>query len=393
MVNDKSFRLDSEAVRRRASSIAGCIELPHPPLTPHVCTFLVGCHGENGASAKYPLIERKVQDLARITIYCDTGTVTTGRVLSGCIRHTFRKNVTSLDVVERCLRHPTELPAIDWHLVGQEEEEQTMLVSKNLELVDVGMAILRGEREKLVQHAHALESVNVSKKVADVATAAATGMEFQFSLAAGPMKHVDQCLNDINQMGKLVRGVATNGVGTVFLYGNGGVAYTPNIPRALYHRLSQLRTSKLHASRPSYVSLGTKDRYFVAFHDGTFSCKGPKGLDRELKKLTKPPLSVAFGSSYDAFFIVYYDGSYKYQGRGIPRDLEEKLLARKERPELACVNMGPSGEWFLRSQCGRVGWGGVSEEMDEAIQALLDDGNFLKFLDFGENGSYFVSYD
>lgn len=399
------LKLNPEAVRRRASSIPGCIEIPQPPTTPleNVCMFLVGCHSE---TSNNPLaVERNLEDLARITVYCDTGTVATGRVLDGSVRHTFRKNVSSLDVVERYLRHPAELPVVDWHLVGPADQIKTSTTDhpsksavRNLELIDVGMAILRGEREKLAQHAQALVSTVVKKKLGLSSStthphSSSTGMELQFSLAAGPMKHVDQCLNDINKMGKLVRGVATNGTGTVFLYGNGGVAYTPNIPKALYHRLSQLRSSKLHANRPAYISLGTRERYFVAFYDGTFSYKGPKGLDKELRKLTKPPLSVAFGSSYDSFFIVLQDGCWKSQGRGIPMELEEKLAASKERIELTCINIGPSGEWFMQSQNGRVSWGGVSEEMDEAIQELLDEGHVVNFLDFGENGSYFVSYD
>ena len=74
-------------------------------------------------------------------------------------------------------------------------------------------------------------------------------------------------------------------------------------------------------------------------------------------------------------------------------ELEEKLSASKERTELSCINIGPSGEWFMRSQDGRVAWGDISEEMDEASQELLDEGHVVNFLDFGENGSYFVSYD
>jgi hypothetical protein len=402
------LKLNPEAVRRRAASIPGCREVPHnsssvdPIITTNVCSFLVGCQGEVAASSSRvlsnPFLERKVSDLARVTIYCDTGTVATGRVLNGCVRHTFRKNVTSLDVVERCLRHPAELPVIGWDLAGQNDPaDKANSVASNFELIEVGVAILGSEREKLVQHVKSLESSilkNEDKEKSSATHTATTGMEFQFSLAAGPMKHVDQCLNDINQMGKFVRWVATNGVGTVFLYGNGGVAYTPNIPQSLYHRLSQLRVSKIHATRPNYVSLGSKDRYFVSFYDGTFNySKGPKGIDRELKKLTTPPMSVAFGSSYDAFFIVFHDGTYKYQGRGIPSELATKLSAQKELSLLSIVNLGPSGEWFLRSQDGLVGWGGVSDEMHEAIQELLDEGHSINFLDFGENGSYFVSYD
>ena len=221
-------------------------------------------------------------------------------------------------------------------------------------------------------------------------------MEFQFSLAAGPMKHVDQCLNDIRQMNKWVKGVATNGIGTVFLYGNGGVAYTPNIPRALYHRLSQLRHSKDHANRPCYVSLGSRERYFVAFHDGSFTYKGPKGMDKELRKLAKAPASVAFGSSYDTFCIVLADGTPKWGGKHIPVELQDKLGQQQQQlgpNALSCVTLGPEREWFLRTCNGWVGWGGVSKELKEAIRELLDAGHVLNFLDFGENGSYFISYD
>jgi hypothetical protein len=407
--NATLIKLDPDAVRRRATSILGCIELPYSSSTTEnktVCCFLVGT-----CSTSNPLLDLQVQNLARLTIFCDTGTIATSRVVAGSVRHTFRRSVTSLDVVERCLRYPAESTAIDWQLVEREDESSAntgrLSVRKNLELVEVGTAILRAEREKLLQHARTLEHLTSKHKRSEaqgeaspakaLAELSDAGMEFQFSLAAGPMKHVDQCLNDINQMGKLVRGVATNGIGTVFLYGNGGVAYTPNIPRALYHRLSQLRTSKLHASRPSYVALGTKDRYFVSFHDGTYSFKGPKGIERALSKCQATFSSVAFGAQFDSFFLVFSDGSCHQQGRGIPSGLQEYLAAHRTDisgcSDLACVNLGPSGEWFVRFKDCRFGFGGLSREMDDAIQELLDDHHSLNFIDFGENGSYFVSYD
>jgi hypothetical protein len=231
-------------------------------------------------------------------------------------------------------------------------------------------------------------------------TTTTTGMEFQFSLSAGPMKHVDQCLHDIQQMGKLVKWVATNGVGTVFLYGNGGVAYTPNIPHLLYQRLSQLRSSKLHSSRPKYVTLGTKDRFFVTFYDNTYYySKGLKMMDRELKKMSTPPVSVAFGTTYDTFCMVYDDGTYKYHGRGIPTEFITRLNTSATIPSISVhhrlshVTLGPSGEWFVRFHNGQVDYGNISSEMNRAIQELRNDGYTIKFLDFGENGSYFVSYD
>jgi hypothetical protein len=220
-------------------------------------------------------------------------------------------------------------------------------------------------------------------------------MEFQFSLPADVMAQVDQCLKDITKMDKLVKGVATNGKGTVFLYGNGGVAYTPSIPRALYQKLRQLRNSNFSA-RPCSISLGTRDRYYVAFNDGTADWKGPKALDKVLKKclhLAQQPRSVAFGSTYDTFFLVHHDGSWQYQGRGIPESLEEKLSSRDDRADLAIVNLGPAGEWFLKARNGRMWWSGITEKLDKVIADILNAGHYLHFLDFGENGSYFVSYD
>ena len=464
--------LHSGAVRLRASSIPGCVELKLPPLSSsssssstdaaianesndsknNICSFLVGYHHDgvgtttisSSVSNNFLMMNNPfmnstlspeqqqhvlVSDLVRVTIYCQTGTIMTSRILNGCVRNVFRRNVTSLDVVEQCLRNPPELPAIDWNLIvghtnvtaGATTEELEMnkvvqLIPKNLELIDVGIAILSSERDKLIQHAKTLELAKVTSigtttktsttesqqsRVATLPlsnTTTLTGMEFQFSLSAGPMKHVDQCLHDINEMGKLVKWVATNGVGTVFLYGNGGVAYTPNIPQPLYQRLSQLRSSKLHSCRPKYVTLGTKDRYFVTFHDNTFHYgKGLKALDREIRKLSKPPLSVAFGSTYDAFCIVYDDGTYKYHGRGIPTNFIDRIAATNNTsiPSklLSSVALGPSGEWFVRFQDGRVDYGNVGNEMNQAIKELLNDGHTINFLDFGENGSYFVSYD
>ena len=369
------MKLEPEAVRRRGSDMPSCVEIP--VREPGIVSFLVNQE-------------------ARVTIYCETGTISIARVApwekQPTVRQIFRRNVSQLDVVERFLRNPPHLTSIDSSLVVQPEgdQENENENSNRMELVDVAIAILEGEREKLKDHAQQLQPVDPPKSNANND---AEGMEFQFSLPAEPMKHVDQCLRDISGMGRLVKSVSTNGKGTVFLYGNGGVAYTPSIPRPLYHKLSQLRKTKSRESRPSYVALSTRDRFFVSFHDGTFAFKGPKGLEKELRKAKHPPASVAFGSTYEAFFVVFKDGSWKYEGRGIPEELQLKLENREERADLRCVNLGPAGEWFLRAKNGRMWWGGISEEMDQSIQILLDDGHSLSFLDFGEAGSYFISYD
>jgi hypothetical protein len=91
--------------------------------------------------------------------------------------------------------------------------------------------------------------------------------------------------------------------------------------------------------------------------------------------------------------MVFDDGSWEHQGRGIPKDLQAKLAGRAGRPDVVCVTLGPKGEWFLRAKNGRMWWGGVSRELDETIQSLLDDNHYLNFLDFGDDGTFFLTYD
>ena len=127
-------------------------------------------------------------------------------------------------------------------------------------------------------------------------------------------------------------------------------------------------------------------------------------MDRELKKLKKAPLSVSFGSTYDTFCIVFADGSWKSGGRAFPPDLYDKLGrssgsavaaagAEGNRKDVHTINLGPEGEWFLKLQTGDMWWGCIHSELSESIQDLLDAGHYLHFLDFGDDGSYFVSYD
>lgn len=378
------------------------------------------------------LDEQDSHRLARINIFCTTGTVGTSRVLNGKVRQTFRRNVTSLDTVGRLLRYPEKLVEIDDALVSLEDAASSAIpnqrtLQKEIELADVGHCILEVEKEKLEKHLNDLAEATVDKKNAvskqkkgplakpikgdvhengtfdsedddDVSRSSSEssleGLEFQFSLPEDVMTQVDQCLRDIQKLDKIVKGVATNGEGTVFLYGNGGVAYTPSIPKALYQKLRNLRNTNFKA-RPSYIAIGTKGRYFVAFNDGTADWKAPKALDKILKLCIaekKIPRSVSFGKTFDTFFVVFHDGSWQYQGRGIPESLEEKLEERDCKADLVTVNLGPQGEWFLKAKNGRMWWNEISEELDQEINDILDSGKYLHFMDFGEGGSFFLSF-
>ena len=58
---------------------------------------------------------------------------------------------------------------------------------------------------------------------------------------------------------------------------------------------------------------------------------------------------MAFGETYDAYFLVCKDGWWSWGG-----DLPDALIESFGRkPDLACVSLGPDGEWYLQGQDGR----------------------------------------
>jgi hypothetical protein len=209
MSKQQGLKLNPAAVRERAKSVAGCKEVLAQGES--VISFMVGLDKPGRDDA-----------LARINIFVDSGTIGTSRVMAGVLRQTFRRNVTSLDVVERLLKNPEKLLAIDDGLIGLHDDEtreaQPKSIKKEIELADVGISILQGEREKIASHLESLQRNQSAKSVAGQSgdegdhddadaesSSSLSGMEFQFSLPADVMVQVDQCLKDISQMNKLVK--------------------------------------------------------------------------------------------------------------------------------------------------------------------------------------------
>ena len=371
-------KLEPSAVRKVAKTVPGCIESGSLE-DGTVLSFLVGLDQQPDTSSLSYLVglgqQPNTSALARINVYTTTGTIGTCRVLQGQVREIFKRNVSSLNVLKKTLTHPPHLTSFP--IYGSKDA-----LADKIELAEVAMCILMADRDKLKLHLEAATEA-AREKEQDV-----SGMDFEFGLSKKVMKQVVQCLQGILVMGKFVTCVTTNGRGAVFLYGNGGVAYTSKIPTALKNKLIQLNRS--NETRPSYVAIGTRERFYVAFHDGTADWKVSKNLDKILKRRSTPR-SVAFGDKYDSFFVVFDDGSWECHD--IPDELADKLADRADRPDLVCVTLGPNGEWFLRAKNGRMWWGGISEELDEMVQNLLESGRYLNFLDFGEDGTYFLSYD
>ena len=105
-----NLKLNPAAVRERAKSVTGCREVFASGDS--VISFLVGLH------------LNQVESLARVNIFFDSGTVGTSRILGGKVRQTFRRNVTSLDAVERLLKKPDTLVKIDESLIGFDDVEE-----------------------------------------------------------------------------------------------------------------------------------------------------------------------------------------------------------------------------------------------------------------------------
>ena len=329
------------------------------------------------------------ETLLRFNVYLDTGTLGCCRVICDQVRECFKHNIGGKEALLKALQNPPKFA-----LLNDESLDGVDLTAK-IELAEVGVCILAGEREKLQKHLNTIQNKTSdddgddSELSDDDEEDSVSGLEFDYSMQEDVSIQTDQCLEDIASMDKQVTCVSTNGKGCVFLYGNGGVAYTPHVPKALYQKLKSLKTNA-KATRPAYVAIGTRERFYASFLNNTFEWKGPKSLGSLLKKVREPPRCVAFGAGFDSYFVVHHDGSWESSSKGMPEGLSDKL---NEIDNLMCVTLGPKGEWFMRTENGRLFWGGIGDELDELIQSLLEQDRYLNFLDFGEDGSYFVSYD
>ena len=381
-----------------------------------------------------------VENTARVNVYCKTGTVGTCRVMNNEVREIFRQKC-SLSAVERILNNPPELVSITGeHLIysddisgdndknndedddasvpvspiRSQENEETKLLRKDAELADVGIAVLLAETEKLTSHLKIIqanetcdENNDVNKKGSNNNGGGGGGgrrrkpekeptlspKEYAFSLPTHTISHVEGCLADCSKTNDSIMCIATNGPGSMFLYRSGEWAYTADVPRALRNKLKGRQRS---LAPPKYVALGTRGRYYISFEDGKAEWEGPKSLNeclREASSSSQKVSSVAFGGKLDTYFIVFEDGSWEYEGSDIPDGLEEILEDREDRDDLVCVTLGPNDEWFLKAKNGKMWWGGVSNELDDVFDEMAEGKKKLNFVDFGEYGSYFMSYE
>eukprot|EP00949_MAST-11_sp_MAST-11-sp1_P003661 g3661.t1 len=179
--------------------------------------------------------------------------------------------------------------------------------------------------------------------------------------------------------------VATTGRDTVFLHEDGRMVWKRlrSTRNGLFNLLSGRKGNKKLAL-PIYVSMGSFNRFYVRFADGRAKFSGPKEMNIRLKKATSSPSSVTFGRDMKSFAILYENGTYTCEN--VPLKVSNILRSNRNKTLLA-IALGPDGEFFIRMS-HRSWHSGSSKFLD----AMVPSSRHVKFVDFGENGSFIIRY-
>ena len=168
----------------------------------------------------------------------------------------------------------------------------------------------------------------------------------------------------------------------MMIYDDGGYAHTAGLPHTLYTSLQKLKRNQKWT--PEYIALGSEERYYLRYDDGTYEWFGNAALKASCAEADQRQglESIAFGQSFDSYFIVYGDGGY------ISEDAPAELLKIVgKRGDLECVSLGSAGEWYIRFTDGSAQWGGLDDQVLPHIRPLSKR---ITFIDFGSNLAYFV---
>ena len=171
---------------------------------------------------------------------------------------------------------------------------------------------------------------------------------------------------------------------TMMLYEGGHSGWTTGVTTHLYNKLNSRDYS---LPEPEYVAMGSEDRYYVLFADGKSEWVGPNSMHKALEG-DWPVKSVAFGQTWESYFIVYEDGGYIYCD--VPEELVEIIESRQRKTDLVSVSLGPEGEYYLKVRNGRAWWGGMASSALADIDHVKD---LVTFLQFGDNESYLCRYE
>ena len=198
----------------------------------------------------------------------------------------------------------------------------------------------------------------------------------------GRMCHADRVSEFFDQK---VISMAYGGSATVLLYENGCSVCTEGLSNDLFNELDGRQRN---LPLPVYVAMGSQDRYYIRFSDESSQVFGCDGLSKELKmRSNRRAQTVAFGENWDSYFVVYADGWRSYSN--VPSGLSDLIENTLNESELECVSLGPSGEYFVSTQDGRMMWGGMTTENEDIANRNKDE---IKFMDFGDFNTFVVRH-
>jgi hypothetical protein len=293
--------------------------------------------------------------------------------------------------VEHILRDPPQLSLLDLEKLPYDHESSSKgkengtteitkepITMTDEYMLDIGETILAAESEALKSHYQALKIHKERHHEPE--------LEYACSFPNHVMDQVEKIIHGSSAIHKQrMICAAIDGQSAVFLYESGLWRATKELSKGLMTLLLR------HSSPPTYVSLGSKGRYYATFEDGKKVWEGPQPMD--LFFLKKPVRCIAFGRTVNDFIVVYEDGTWKHSGT-IPRDLENLLHSKNgETILVSCITLGVNGEYFLKDRRGNMWWGGLSDVVHEVVDEVLEDGNEIDFMDFGSlKDSYFLIY-
>jgi hypothetical protein len=186
--------------------------------------------------------------------------------------------------------------------------------------------------------------------------------------------------------------MAGDGDVAILLQDDGTWDYTGGLPGNLH---KMLHTRAKHHPKPSYVSLGSNNFYYLAFQNGKNEWAGPEGLTKEINESKSSVKCVAFGTSKgnyytsdeEHYFVIFEKGGWAYNS--LPASFVT-ALEENNKPYLDFVSLGPNGEWYMKTETGQSYWGGGSSEFDNAIRKIKR--SRIKRVYWGYAGQYFIRY-
>lgn len=141
-------------------------------------------------------------------------------------------------------------------------------------------------------------------------------------------------------------------------------AWWCNIPKALK---STLRKRDYELPAPVMVALGSGDRYFIKFENGSFEWVASKSFSKFIKKF--PNVSrVAFGADWDSYHILFVDGTQAWNN--LPPQLEKILEKRRDDQADVCeVALAPDNPAFFHVTFADGSWRshGVPQVMEKQL--------------------------